>query len=144
MKPRSSQKPWGYMARQGAARQPSRSVPAPKPSPAGAANSGHTALQTAGSAPWLVAACAALVVLPLLRWLGVVNWAWALVLAPFTAIGAACLVGVTAFLHREQLAAMRTRVFGASAGTVGATPPPDRLEPPQAAVEAGDGILAEG
>jgi hypothetical protein len=90
-----------------------------------------------------LAALAAGIALPVLRLFGAVDWTWALVLAPFTAIGVVCSVGVTTFLYREQLAAVRTRVFGARAGAVETTPPPDRLEPPQAAAEAGETILAE-
>jgi hypothetical protein len=91
----------------------------------------------------LLIAGAALVTPPVLRLSGAVDWAWALVLAPFTAIGAVGAIGITAFFYREPLAAIRTRVFGARAADVGTTPPPDRLEPPQAAAESGDAILTE-
>jgi hypothetical protein len=93
--------------------------------------------------PLLLVAGAVAVTLPLLRIFRVIDWPWALVLSPFTAIGAACAVGVTMFLQRDRLAAIRTRVFGGRTGDAATTPPPDRLEPPRAAAEAGNAILAE-
>ena len=96
-----------------------------------------------GLAPWLLIAATVLMTPPVLRIFGVVHWAWALVLAPFTAMGAACAIGLTAVFYRERLAALRTRVFGARAADESTTPPPDRLEPPQAAADTSDAILAE-
>jgi hypothetical protein len=81
--------------------------------------------------------------LPILRLVGLVEWAWALVLAPFTLIGAVTALGVTAFFYRAPLAAIRARIWGPKGAPAASTPPPDHLDPPEAAHEAGEGILAE-
>jgi hypothetical protein len=139
---RSLRKPWGYMARQARAKRP-RATPAA--GPRDAATPRGDASPPAGRAhAWLLVVAGVVCLLPpLLRLLGVVGWSWAVVLAPFTAIGAAAAVAVTAVVYRDQLGSVRTRFFGARELAVGATPPPDRLEPPQAAAEAGEPILAE-
>jgi hypothetical protein len=131
------------MARQGA-RTHSRARPATRPPETEATHAVAAARRTGrGFGPWLVIGAAGFAALPALRWFGIIEWAWALVFAPFTAIGVAITVGVAGFLYRDRLASIRTRIFGARAADATTTPPPDRLEPPAAAVEAGDAILAE-
>jgi hypothetical protein len=96
-----------------------------------------------GRQPLLLVVGALAVTLAMLRVFGVVQWSWVVVLAPFTVIGAATAIGVTAFLYRDQLEAVGARVLGRRAPAVTTTPPPDHLEPPRSAVEAGESILAE-
>jgi hypothetical protein len=142
MKRSSPKKPWGYMARQARRLEPRATAAARQPDLEKA--QAHAEPPAGHGSAWLLVAAAAVCVLPpLLRLFGVVDWAWALVLAPFTALGAAVGIGALAFVYREPLGAIRRRLFGDRAGAVELTPPPDRLEPPPAAVEAGEPILAD-
>jgi hypothetical protein len=131
------------MARKARLKSSRNEAPAKSPEPTDVHPENSTPIAVPGRGPFLIAVGAAAVALPVLRWFAVVHWAWAIVLAPFTAIGAATTVGVTFFLYRDKLVAVRRRIFGGPAAPVGQTPPPERLDVPQVAVEAGESILAE-
>ena len=84
----------------------------------------------------LVAPASAGFVLPALRLLAVIDWPWAVVLAPFTAVGVVFAGVIGVFFYREQFALLRT-------GAAGTTPPPDHLDPPPGADAGDDRILAQ-
>jgi len=79
-------------------------------------------------------------VLPLLRVTRVVSWPWALVLAPFTAVGMLSAGGGVFVLLRDRIRALRGLADGSAGGL---TEAPEQLEPPLVADEAGDGILVK-
>ena len=70
-----------------------------------------------------------------LRVLGFIDWAWALVLSPFTAVGVVVAAGIIGFLVPQWL--VERRPAGAT------TPAPDQLDPPAVTDEADFRILVQ-
>jgi hypothetical protein len=79
--------------------------------------------------------------LAIVRAIGLVKWPWAIVLAPLTAAGAAFLAAYMLNHYANRVPLIRKMLYGAL-DTATITPPPEQLEPPLAAEDIGDGILA--